>query len=230
MTAIQSSTSSSISIFSGSATQTTDSTQLPPFEEASEKVSPDAATDVSISPEAKEKFERLESERLAAERLVQILSPDTDIEENGSLIDKIFAAGSNKELTIDDLVGPQGQETGDVGDSKPYGRAVNADELDAQLAKMTKELMVHSVEHRDPEAAQALREAIADGTVRIRKAEDVPGVNLKTTVTYTKGIGGGGMSTQDRTFNPSPEIQAEIDSGHATTMWNKNQGDLYITW
>lgn len=225
MTAISSTTSA---LF-GSATQTTSlASTLFQGGSNSSASADDAATNVSISPEAKEKFERLEAERAFAEKLAQIVSSDSSAEEKMSeLVGTTDAEGGN-DLTIDDLV--NSQNTAD-DNGKPLNRAANADQLDALLGRATEDLMVHAVTHRDPAAAQGLREAIANGTVRIRKAEDVPGVNLKTTITYFAGAGGTvGMSTENRTFNPTPEIQAEIDSGHAMTFWNINQGDLYITW
>ena len=221
--------SSSTSAMFGTAAQRT-GLNLAPFQGgSSNSAAPDdAATSVSISPEVKAKFERLEAERVAAEKLIQALTQGSGASTKNSIFDEVAGAGSTKDLTLDDLVSSR-DTADDTGN--PGGRAANADQLDALLGRATEDLMVHSVAFRDPEAAQGLREAIASGTVRIRKADDVPGVNLKTTLTYFAGAGGTvGMSTQDRSFNPSAEIQAAIDSGHATTMWNARQGDLYITW
>lgn len=182
-----------------------------------EKEPANAAANVTISAEA---YERLENDRAVAERLSQLLSPDTGGEAKAATFDEITGAEDKKELTLDDLAIVHHESDA----NKPL-KAVAPDP--ASMRKAVEDLMVHSVEHRDPEAAQNLREAIADGTVRIRKTEDVPGVNRQSIVTHD---GNGGTTVKAGNFNPSPEIQAEIDSGHATTMWSKDHGDLYITW
>ena len=188
----------------------------------------EAATNVSLSPQAKAMLERQQVDQAVADKLDAALHPDKD-------------AKGPKDLTFDDLIVPTGIITppddafGD-GDKpvdaadKPLKAVEMTPELKKSMINAMQSLLVHGVAARNPEAAVKLQEAIDNGTARIRKADDVPGVNTHTTVTYTKGPGGGwGMSTS-KTSNPSPEIQAEIDSGHATTMWNINQGDLYITW
>lgn len=192
----------------------------------SESDTADISTNVEISPEAQAKLDRLETDRAVAEKLAKALAPSASQEAEATTLDDITGADKTKYLTLDDLVANQGGESDDDGSLQGI---TLTDEQQASMRDAIASLMVHSVEHRDPKAAQALREAIENDTVVIRKAEDVPGANLKTTVTTTQGPYGSGMTTH-KDFNPSPEIQAEIDSGHATTMWSKNQGDLYITW
>jgi hypothetical protein len=187
----------------------------PKNDPSAEAATKDAATDVSLSAEAKAIPERQQADQAAADKLDAALHPDAD------------STGA-RDLTFEDLVTPTAEIFND--EDKPLKAVEMTPEHMKSMISASQTLMVHSVAARDPEAAANLQSAIDNGTVRIRKADDVPGVNTHTTVTYTKGVGGGmGMSTS-KTSNPSPEIQAEIDAGHATTMWNINQGDLYITW
>ena len=199
----------------GETSPRSDGATKPKDDPSAEAATKDAATDVSLSAEAKAILERQQADQAAADKLDAALHPDAD------------STGA-RELTFEDLVTPPDDAPSDEG--KPLKAVEMTPEQMKSMISASQTLLVHSVAARDPEAAQGLQTAIDNGTVRIRKADDVPGVNTHTTVTYTKGPGGGtGMSTS-RTSNPSPEIQAEIDSGHATTMWNLNQGDLYITW
>ena len=174
----------------------------------------DAATNVSLSPEAKAILERQQANQAAADKLDAALHPGAD-------------AKGPRDLTFEDLVTPPADAPSDEG--KPLKAVEMTPEQKKSMISASQTLLVHGVAARDPEAAAGLQTAIDNGTVRIRKADDVPGVNTHTTVIRTGGEGGWGMSTQ-RTSNPSAEIQAEIDSGHAAIMWNLNQGDLYITW
>lgn len=192
-----------------------DGATKPKDDPSADAATKDAATDVSLSDEAKAILERQQADQAATDKLDAALHPGAD-------------GKGTKDLTFDDLVTPTAEIFNDEG--KPLKAVEMTPEQKKSMISASQTLLVHGVAARDPEAAARLQDAIDNGTVRIRKADDVPGVNTHTTVTYTKGVGGGtGMSTH-RTSNPSPEIQAEIDSGHATTMWNINQGDLYITW
>ena len=187
----------------------------PKDDPSAEAATKDAATDVSLSDEARAILARQQADQAVADKLDALLHPGTDTK-------------GTRDLTFDDLVTPTAEVLNDEG--KPLKAVEMTPEQKKSMISASQTLLVHSVAARNPEAAARLQDAIDNGTVRIRKADDVPGVNTHTKVTYTKGVGGGtGMSTR-RTSNPSPEIQAEIDSGHATTMWNINQGDLYITW
>lgn len=218
MTSIQSSISDNIPAFPGSTTKADSFAQQFLQLTTSTSDTADSTTKVEISPEAKAVYEKLKTDRDVADKLEKLLTPSAE--------DDATSAENTNYLSLDDLVEPPSTETGNDGALQEISLA------DAQKATMREaiaSLMVHSVEHRDAEAAQALRAAIDNKTVRIQKAEDVPGVNLKTTVTVTQSPYGKGMTTH-KNFNPSPEIRAEIESGHATTMWSKNQGDLYITW
>lgn len=194
----------------------------------------DAATKISISPEAKAAFVRLENERAAVERLVQILSPDSSDEATKSAFDKIAGALSNGELTFDDLVTTPKTETESDSDEPGKLKGLSPEKkaaLDAKLRKAVESIVVGSAERHSVEGGQAAREAIANGTARVRKVEDVPGVDFKSTVTYTEGPYGKGMSVHANPIsNHSPEIQAEIDSGHGMVMWTESQGDVYISW
>lgn len=183
----------------------------------------ESAVDVEISPEAKARFERVRSEQEAAKLIIRLLNSDPSDGSKQLVIDEIAPATSAEEEESDAsqiAQSPDKNGTFDEFFSETY----------PGLAEARKTLLLNSVKANHPEGAERLQEAINNGTALVRKAEDVPGLNLKTNVVYSIGPGGGGMSTQDRTFNPSAEIRAEIDAGRAATSWNINHGDLYITW
>jgi hypothetical protein len=91
----------------------------------------------------------------------------------------------------------------------------------------TQKLWISGLERRNPEQAVALRQALSDGTVRIRMASDVPGADRRTIVEYTHN--GQGMKSSHTGAN-SPEIDAEIHAGRAIMAWKHGVGDIYITW
>lgn len=217
---------SSIPALFESVAQTVNPAQSPAQDATGESAAPDITTEISISSEAKAAFERVESERVAVERLVQILSQDSSAKANKAAFDKIAGALSNDELTFDDLVATPEVEP---DDNKPLKLAVLTPEQKAAFRDMVESFVISNADRHSAEGGQALREAIANGTVRVRKAEDVPGVNYKSTVTHTEGPYGKGMSVS-ASFNPSPEIRAEIDRGHGLAMWSKSEGDVYLSW
>lgn len=221
---------SSIPALFESVAQTVNPAQSPAQDATGESAAPDITTEISISSEAKAAFERVESERVAVERLVQALSQDSSAKANKVAFDKIAGALSNDELSFDDLVASPEAEPEDTKDGKLQGLSPEKKAaMDAKLREIVESFVISNADRHSAEGGQALREAIANGTVRVRKAEDVPGVNYKSTVTHTEGPYGKGMSVS-ASFNPSPEIRAEIDSGHGLAMWSKSQGDVYLSW
>jgi len=174
-----------------------------------------AATNITLSPEA---AARLESDKAAAETLANAVSgADTAAVEDRS-----------KDLGFDDIfdIAEREKPTRTESDDGVL-KAVPEAEMRATMKEATQKFWVGIIERKNPENAAALNEALANGTVRIRNASDVPGANVRTEVTYTDD--GQGMRTS-KTGTPSADIQAELDAGRALLTWKHGVGDLYITW
>lgn len=200
-------------------------------------VSPEVAANVTISPEAKAKFERLQAELDNAEKLsAALLSASAKTGATKTASSDAAASGGVKEMSYDDLfkrgdyfyqLHPEQAGEAEGAPKETVLTAISPEEAEAGHRKASEAFMFSIASRHNAEGGQALKKAIADGTVRVRRAEDVPGVNYKTTVQITQNPYSEFHTTS---FNPSPEIQAEIDSGHAIAMWTANQGDVYITW
>ncbi|KRB01491.1 hypothetical protein ASD83_08325 [Devosia sp. Root685] len=107
---------------------------------------------------------------------------------------------------------------------------------DAELAEIGKQmrgqLVLSRLERTNPAGAEALREAMANGTVKTQLAADVPGVNYKSKETFTYDASGNVKSQMVGVdyFKPSAHIQAIIDAGRGAPMWQSGVGDVWITW
>lgn len=170
----------------------------------------DSATHISLSAEARA---RLESDQQAADELAQAASQQAKPADDRS-----------KDIPLDELFdkASAGQQGNKHSELKIAG---GPEELGASLKEASMRFWVGLVERKNPEGAQGLRDALANGTARVRMADDVPGVNTKTTVSYTDG----GMKTST-VSNPSPAIKADLDAGRSLVVWNAGAGDIYITW
>lgn len=174
-----------------------------------------AATNITLSPEA---AARLESDKAAAEKLANAVSgADTPADE-----DRSKDLGFDEIFDISEREKPTRKESADgVLKAVPY------EQMLASTKDATVRLWTGAIERKSPENAVAFTEAMANGTLRIRNASDVPGANVRTEVTYLDG--GQGMKTS-QTGKPSADIQAELDAGRALLTWKHGVGDLYITW
>lgn len=79
------------------------------------------------------------------------------------------------------------------------------------------------------EQAQALRGAIRSGTVQVRKADDVPDLNLNYSVSHFADAGGGG-TTSSWNWNPTGDAKAALDGGRAITVGGVDRGAFFISW
>jgi hypothetical protein len=81
-----------------------------------------------------------------------------------------------------------------------------------------------------PEAGQALRNAVANGTLKFQKASDVPDLNFHSQQIFTKNafgtIDGWGTTSQ----HPTGATKDAIDQGKAIAPWSADRGDIYVTW
>ena len=79
-----------------------------------------------------------------------------------------------------------------------------------------------------PEKGQALRAALANGTLKFQAASDVAGLNTQTSVSYASGSGQG-MSVATSS-HPTGAIKDAVDQGDAFVLWTSDRGDVYVTW
>lgn len=173
------------------------------------------AVTVTLSPEAQQ---RLEADKVAAEKLQQMVA-------SGSVKSADDTQPEKTEFSWADFVDVDVVEP----DPTKVLQPVSAEQQIA-LAKETKTaFIVGRAERANPEGAAALRSAIASGTVTIRSAASVEGVNYKTTEIAAGDKNGSGAKRMT-TFDPSPEVRSQIDSGRALAMWDSKLGDIYLTW
>ena len=140
----------------------------------------------------------------------------------------IVSLSPQAQAAIDNSDDPAADES-TFGDHVVLQAAHTGGELAAIRQKGRETLLLTAVQQENPKGADTLRAALANGTVKTQMAADVPGVNYKTQVSYTQGLLGR-SETHTATFNPSPEVQAAIDLGRAMVMWQRDVGDVYITW
>jgi len=83
--------------------------------------------------------------------------------------------------------------------------------------------------------AQHLRDAMASGNVEIRRASDVPDLNLTRTVSFFADAGGGGSSTSMTSY-PVGEVKEEFENDRSIIIGMKHldgkgdHGAFYINW
>lgn len=119
--------------------------------------------------------------------------------------------------------------------TEPFGglKAANTSEELAELRTQIRgQLILTHLEKTKPEGAEALREALKNGTVKTQLAADVEGVNYKTK--QTKTYDANGLLTMHMSsleyFKPSSLIQSIIDAGRGAPMYQDGVGDVWITW
>lgn len=176
----------------------------------------DIATQVTLSPEAQQ---RLASDKAAAEKLAGAVANDNT---------EADPEDTSKDMSFDSLF--------DMAERNiPYKsqsddgvlKALPEEQMRAAMEETTLKFWVGNVARKNPEQAAAFKEALDNGTTRIRMASDVPGANARTSVTYFDN--GRGMQTSHSGTN-SPEIQQMLDAGKALMTWKHGVGDLFITW
>jgi hypothetical protein len=77
--------------------------------------------------------------------------------------------------------------------------------------------------------AQALRTAVASGSISFQKSSDVPELNLDYSVTHFADVGGGGTRT-NWTWNPTGEARAALDNGRAYAFGAADRGAFLVSW
>jgi hypothetical protein len=77
--------------------------------------------------------------------------------------------------------------------------------------------------------AQALGDALRNGTLKFQKASEVPDLNMQSWMIHFADAGGGGEMGSS-SVKPTGAPKAAIDSGKALALSMGDRGDFYITW
>jgi hypothetical protein len=77
--------------------------------------------------------------------------------------------------------------------------------------------------------AQALGDALQNGTLKFQKASEVPDLNMQSWMIHFADAGGGGEMGSS-SVKPTGAPKAAIDSGKALALSMGDRGDFYITW
>jgi hypothetical protein len=191
--------------------------QAPTTAEAEATAGNGGATHITISAEAQQ---RLAKDKAAAEKLAGAVASDNI---------KAKPEDTSSDLSFNSLFDTAMQNIPTRKSESADGllKALPEDHLRASMQEASLKLWTGAVERKNPEAVAAFKEAMANGTARIRMASDVPGANARTSVTYFDN--GQGMQTSKSGTN-SPEIQEMLDAGKALMTWKHGVGDLFITW
>lgn len=107
---------------------------------------------------------------------------------------------------------------------------MNEDEQFVQSIQMQLATKVVDLEKAgQSDQAQALRNAINGGTVKVQKSDDVPDLNLKYSTThFADGSSGGTSSSWD--WNPTGAAKTALDSGHAMAVGGSDRGAFFMSW
>ena len=97
---------------------------------------------------------------------------------------------------------------------------------DAEFLERAKDFLLSNAADQGwaPEKLQAFRDAVARGTLKFRKASEVPDLNYHTT-TYSDG----GMANWT-TRSPVGAVKEALDKGEALAFWSADRGNVYVTW
>jgi len=77
--------------------------------------------------------------------------------------------------------------------------------------------------------AQALSDALQNGTLKFQKASEVPDLNMKSWMIHFATAGGEG-EMGSTSVKPTGTPKAAIDSGKALAVNMGDRGDFYVTW
>ncbi len=77
--------------------------------------------------------------------------------------------------------------------------------------------------------AQALSDALQNGTLKFQKASEVPDLNMRSWMIHFADAGGGG-EMGSTSVKPTGATKAAIDSGKALALNMGDRGDFYVTW
>ena len=183
---------------------------------------------VDLSDRAKATLERAKTEYVAAGKLSAQLAAarDPDGKDPAPIADT--DDGTALFYMLSGRAKPQ-----QAGDTQwvagaPYGNAAITD------ADLTAELEGTLLQHANtlpPASGQALRNAVANGTLKFQKTSDVPGLNFHSSTSFTPGAISGRFDLAISTSqNPTGVTKQAIDRGTAMAMWTADRGDIYISW
>ncbi|WP_377830928.1 hypothetical protein ACFKHW_39895 (plasmid) [Bradyrhizobium lupini] len=181
---------------------------------------------VDLSDHAKQILARAKTEQIAAGKLSDLLQ---------SLRDPNREETPSRDLS--DSFSPYAQPSGNAASSNgattqweagsKYG---NPTISDSDFMSKYEPMLRGYTEGLPQEQRQAMEAAISNGTIQIQKASDVPGLNYRSSVSYTGTAGGlQGMSVHHQS-NPTGAAKAALDQGQAYVFWTEDRGDVFVTW
>lgn len=140
----------------------------------------------------------------------------------------ILQAGAqlyNKSQAMQDLAKNGGQFA-----SSTEGHVVSDDvlfvfDMHSQIARKISDLQDKGM----TDQAQALSDALQNGTLKFQKASDVPNLNMQSWMIHFADAGGGG-EMGSTSVKPTGATKAAIDSGKALALNMGDRGDFYVTW
>jgi len=77
--------------------------------------------------------------------------------------------------------------------------------------------------------AQALSDALQNGTLKFQKASDVPDLNMQSWMIHFPDAGAGGEMGSS-SVNPTGAVKTAFDGGQALALSMGDRGDFYVTW
>jgi hypothetical protein len=199
---------------------------------AASPASRDPVDTVDLSDRAKATLARAKSEQAAADKLAAQVAAISSL---GSKDKATKSTSDDGAKLFDTLSGrAQSQQTGNTQweAGAPYGDASISDadftaELKGTLSQWADE---YDKKGLPSEVGQALRDAVANGTLKFQKASDVPDLNFHSEHTFTPNafgtLDGRGSTSQ----NPTGTTKEAIDQGKAIAIWTADRGDVYVTW
>lgn len=188
---------------------------------------------VDLSDHAKATLARAKTEQAAADKLAAQLQAARDPDSKGKAAKADSSDGSQ---LFDKLSGRvQSQQTGGATweAGSIYGDPTKSD---AQFLAGINDTLLATADNYDrqgfaPDVGQALRNAVANGALKIQKASDVPDLNMQSTQIYLPNPFGGGPGMWGSVSqNPTGATKDAIDRGNALAMWTADRGDVYISW
>jgi hypothetical protein len=187
---------------------------------------------VDLSDRAKQILARAKTEQVAADKL----AVQAQTAQNAGGKDKMVKSNSDSDPIFGALMSrsAQPQQAGETiwEASAPYGDPSISDADFTEQLKGSLSFWADDYDKRGlpPEVGQALRSAVANGTLKFQKASEVPDLNFRSHHTFTpSAIGGGYDGFGGTSQNPTGATKEAIDQGRAIAMWSADRGDIYIT-
>ena len=204
---------------------------------ASETAMPRGKAAASASPASNDPLDTIELSDRARATLARAKSEQAVVDRLAAQVDAFRGVSDARPVSLTDRIAkwaPTLKTTVTLHDSPaPYGDPTTSDaqfikdmSLDVSLPGLAD---TYDKEGFPPEIGQAMRNAVANGTLKIQSADDVAGLNMHSTNIYSPGAispSTWGTTTQ----HPTGAIKEALDQGKALAMWTADRGNVYLTW